>query len=406
MRAFLETHEIKFKAVWFFVCLAALTSILTSSFESWPGTYRTFHVPANTWPEGDSRNIQMAHECRSLSTTDEFSHCIKAGKTVRTIYPDANIPAFNYPKIWIYIYDIVAGQPGETGYLRFWWFNTIATIATLAAISWRFAPILFPLLIFSPITLLLIERGNIEGLVFATLFLPLLSGNPKISGAAIGIAGGLKIFPAIVAAPLLACYRKKAMHAMLLGFLVAMPIVFWALMDINRIIEGTSTGFKHAYGVLTLKHDDFFRSRTLQMYSVIGLYTGIIAWIVFRALRSPIFTLEIEKLAFKVGKTGVTIAVASLAVFCCTHLLLSNWDYRLIFVAPAACIAIHMRGRFGIASALLLASLFLIPFTPNGWKWTNFYTHVLALFAWPLLCSLIREQRNSHIGSKAEDLTT
>ncbi len=347
----------------------------------------------------------MAHECRSFSTSEDVTKCIKDGGPVRAIYPEANIPAFNYPRIWVYVYDFVSGHSGENGYLRFWWLNTIAALGTLAIISWRFAPFLLPLLIFSPITLLLIERGNIEGLVFAALFLPLLSGNALIYGAAVGIAGGLKIFPAVVAAPLLACNREKALRAMLLGLSMTIPLSAWALLDIDRILEGTSTGFKHAYGVLTLKHDDFFRSRPIEMYAVIGLYAAIIAWIVSRALRSTTFTLEIERLMIKVGETGARIAIASLAIFCCTHLLFSNWDYRLIFVAPAACIATHMRGRFGIASALLLASLFLVPLTPNGWKWTNFYTHILALFAWPLLIGLIREHRMSHIRQKTRKPT-
>jgi hypothetical protein len=74
---------------------------------------------------------------------------------------------------------------------------------------------------FSPTTLMLVERGNIDGLIFVALCIMFALGatNP-LAGAAVAIVIAMKVYPAIFVGPLLVRSRRTAITAVALLVLI------------------------------------------------------------------------------------------------------------------------------------------------------------------------------------------
>src|SRR5690606_31715787 len=131
-----------------------------NDFEDRRANFLKFNVPAFDFPAADLRGMQMALICSENSENYVgVSECVTNAKEVKAIYPTAIVPYFNYPIIWVDIFSIVGGKR-EKDVMRMWLINALLSSLVILILSFRFNAILLPIILFSPVYLLLIERGN------------------------------------------------------------------------------------------------------------------------------------------------------------------------------------------------------------------------------------------------------
>src|SRR5689334_17263295 len=145
--------------------------------------------------------------------------------------------------------------------MGFWRLNAVLLLAGLTALCLRYGPAALLLFAFSPITLLTVERGNVDAITFFFTFVPLLAfaRSTGVQAFFIGFAAALKVFPAAgwlaFASPRAPFVSKQA----LLGAAVAAPLVVVSFLEIPRIVAGTARGFETSYGLWSLLRDPVLR---------------------------------------------------------------------------------------------------------------------------------------------------
>ena len=230
---------------------------------SWENIFSHFSVPANFYPGGDSRNIQLAAYCKSKFDIVEFSACYKEAYPTKQLYPSITIPAYNYPEIWKSIY-ILFDNYSENFFIMFWTINAVALVLTLFFLAIKTKLSFFVVALFSPVTLLAIERGNIEALTFFILFFPIFFNLQiaNFNSFFVMLAASLKIFPIFVSVIYFLDVFKKNNKLNIFGLIIGLPLFVWSLSSIVvidknlliniKIISDTVYGFKVAYGFFSL----------------------------------------------------------------------------------------------------------------------------------------------------------
>ncbi len=300
----------------------------------WPGKFHPFRVPASSYAGWDSRNIQVAAACERLSA-DSSSHddCVAKAQPVRGVYPEAVVPAYNYPSIWARVYGQF-GDDSERFFRKFWVLNAVLLVGTLFGLCWITNFRLFPLVIFSPVTLLAVEKGNVEGITFACVFFPLLfSSAPLLVGLVLSLGGALKLLP-VAALPFVAAMwrERRELVRLAVGAAVCAPLLLPAILELPSIVANTPRGGTFAFG---LRVAEFWVGGPTGTALAIAflLLNGLVAWIVIKR-RDWLDGLSTEVALMSENKR--VIALVSVSVFLVAFLLNVNWAYRFLYLVPAA----------------------------------------------------------------------
>ena len=243
--------------------------------------------------------------------------------------------SMNYPRIWQYIAEAFHFNQEATIYfgiinislyaLGFMMFVSRIKLSNISAI--------FLLLgFYSPASLLAIERGNIDMVMFFLVSLAIFFiTRPIIFSGIILLATVLKIFPVFSLAGLLRESKNLFFRLILSLIAIFIGYVFLTIDDIVLINSATPQSGSLSYGLnvipIMLEHRGLSNLKTLiQMGSYIYVVTLIVTILYY--IRKIEFvriinTLNIEYIdAFRVGS----------AIYLMTFLISTNWDYRLIFL--------------------------------------------------------------------------
>lgn len=231
----------------------------------------------------------------------------------------------NYPKIWIAIASML--QLGQESHFIAYNLAVVAGFYSLCGyLLWRYPSRALFLMIFMPASLLAVERGNNDLLVFTLVTLFVLLGHLRgwIAGV---LAIALKIYP-VVLIPL-AFVIKNRTSAWL--FTLAAAGVLWANgADLEAIKNGNTANGDLAYGTTiaaTLAYRNFGPA---YFYWDTVLYPAtIVASLLFTQWLSLYDQLESLR---KEDAMAVDLFFAGATVFFLTFILSSNWDYRLIYL--------------------------------------------------------------------------
>ncbi|XDZ65355.1 hypothetical protein AB8880_10550 [Alphaproteobacteria bacterium LSUCC0684] len=359
--------------------------IVFSENNDWQEKYIDLAVPAFSYPGGDSRNIQIASYCKATTISQEsFNICYLDAIPVTSIHEGALVPPYNYPKIWISIYGFF-NDYSEKFFINFWRVNATLFVFTLILFSLRISPILFSISAFSPISLLAIERGNVDAMVFAVCYLPILLGlkSQFIKSFILFWASGLKIFP-IFALPVLLMEPFRAKWRLsIAGFLCASPLLVLSLMDLMQIASNTTNGFAYAYGLFSIFNAPFFENNiTLSVIALLTYSAIIVIWVKF-SLNRKIYNPIVDKLS-KEPAWKLFLFYTSVFIFILTFIFFINWSYRLIFLIPA----LFILSTFScvISKVILLNIVFILwmPYLPLGWGLQNLFCYLLFLLFSPM----------------------
>jgi hypothetical protein len=349
----------------------------------WRAKYQLFSVPAWTYPGADARNIQTAARCFREGTPIFGSNpCIMAGKPVKDTYPEANVWVLNYPSVWVRGYAFF-NDDSERFFMHFWNANTLLLAVGILIYCFRYSYLSLPLLLFSPITLLVIERGNIDATTFFFTFVPLLAfaSSRRLQSFFIGFAAALKLFPVFGYIAFLRRRKPFIGREALIGALVAAPIVLYSVLELPKILEGTLNGFEVAYGLSSLTQAPTFdQDAHLAYLCMVGFIVLWIATLILFA-RNAFLTKAIDSDLGDLKDIDLTALLVSCSIFLLTFVALSNWAYRLIFLIPAFVILARSRSMLATTLRGHILTIFWVPVIPQGWIIENLLCFPLAIAA-------------------------
>lgn len=356
---------------------------------NWQKKYSQFSVPANSYPGGDSRNIQLTAFCKIKdSHTKIFEDCYNAAKPIVEIYPLASVPSYNYPDLWVTLYGVF-NNFSEDFFMTFWRINALAAIITLFFLALRTTPAFFAIAALSPVTLLTIERGNIDALTFFILYVPILLTIKAniLNGFLIMLATSVKIFPIFALPIYLLKNFNKSRKSLILGFLVALPLLVWSFKDILTLTENTSSGFKVAYGFFSLINAPFLRDNQWVAFLVLGLFFLGMVFFVFHEKTHQKYN-DVEQEISNLDDRNSFLFYSSIFIFGLTFIFFISWSYRLIFLFPAMFVLTNCSSKL---SKIILCIMILVFWSPVlGWNLQNLMCYVLFTFLLPLYYRVFR----------------
>ena len=243
--------------------------------------------------------------------------------------------------------------------------------------------------------ILMLERGNNDLSIFFILFLSIISRN-YLSGLLLGLAISLKIFP-IVLLPAFVILNKVN-KKFILGFLVTVPLIIWALFNIKTSITNTDVvaSFGASFGIYSLSMflikflQDMFLINLSKEYlfyiNLIFIFLFIILSILFNYFfkKDLIHILDILKKNKKDFVLFVLFSTQVILVF----FAFSNYAYRIIFLLMPLLIFIKNINNFikfnnlkKISFTLLASAPFLTPWIILSFNETSKNHHIWILYS-------------------------
>ena len=258
------------------------------------------------------------------------------------IYNNNSGCGLNYPKIWVIISKFI---------LQDKYFN-IFLLFNFLFYNWIFYYFIkkyqsYYLIYFylSGVSLLLLERGNVEIFIFILLFLSLMNkGFLKIVFLSLSIL--LKIFPIFA---IISLINKKYFKTFIIVLLISISYFYISFMDLKFIFLNTPKSGDISYGTMAIvsnlnKHFNINFNHLL--LSGLFIILTILFYKIYFAKFSKKFIYKNEEM-FLVGG----------GIYCATFLLNSNHDYRLIFLIFVIPLILKLHNR--MFSNFVLSSLII-----------------------------------------------
>lgn len=343
--------------------------------------FHWFSVPINEHLGGDSQNIRMKAYCeQSLSTPN----CINSDEAIHNLGLNSPTPAYNYPAIWSFLYGAF-GNYSQIFFKHFWYLNCLLFLLSTFIFSASRAPYLLPLLIVSPPSLLLIERGNIDGYTYALTFFPILFAGKSLIPVFIGLLLGTmsKIFPIFGLLFILFDRKKNHLSRLLLSACVISLCIF-TVLSVPDLVEKTPTGFAVSYGLLSLYGAPVFREHfdltttTLCVY-ICGIWA--LTFYFYKYGTADAFLTSFKRLSI----VDKYLFFTSALIFMGTFLFAISWAYRLVFLFPMLLVVCQFSDLYSRALVVLAVATLWLPILPLGWVLQNVFTYFIFLFLFPVI---------------------
>ncbi len=293
-----------------------------------PQNYPLWHhlgVPSLSPAFADARTLTVALESRLEGD--------------RIWEPNARDPwqrAFNYPRVWLLLGPLGINQ-SHTNIIGL----SLALIFFLCL--WRLARglslkegLYFSLLLFSPVTMFAVERGNTDLLMFALLvaaaMLLDLRNTYKLAGSAalIMVAAIAKLFPFFGITLFWSLPRKKWLTVTAICSALFGGYLLLTANDLKLISNATPRPTFLGYGSDVLLASIIGNGSLTMLVSKIALVLLLAGvWLHWRKSdqASPDTALDSEEASFELNcfRVGASVYLA-------TFLMGNNWDYRMVFL--------------------------------------------------------------------------
>lgn len=235
----------------------------------------------------------------------------------------------NYPRIWQTLYILGIDHTHTTILGLIFIFTFIMGLCLFLKNSNNTIIIMVFVAVLSPATMLAIERGNTDLLMFffASLSVFLLRKSHILSIATIMVGFLLKLFPIFSVVILLKTGQKKTILyiSCILNFLLLYS--YFTLPDLLSISKGTPRGTHYSYGMNVFP----------MLYPSTSLYAKIVSLgLVLSVFFVSFITLikDTKKTPYLNSHNNIYLDYFRIgcAIYIGTFLLGNNWDYRLIFL--------------------------------------------------------------------------
>ena len=321
----------------------------------------------------------------------------------------------NYPRIWqgLSMFGLTESQTVPIGFASAFLFYTCFVFIFLPKKINIKENVLYLSCLFSPAVLLLVERGNVDIIIFilVAIAIPFVNRN-EFMKRAIGysillFASVLKLFPLFGFVIYIREFKKDKKRALIFGsillFLFVAYIVF-TINDIRAIASITPKGTSWSYGfqVFFMTNDRVIHSLLSLTHVNDTLLAIILKYLPYVALISAIsITLVLSFLYRKSDKfayveriqTHIISFQIGASIFIGTFMLGNNWDYRLVFLL--FCIPQLVEWSRASKKILSLPNMTLAFILLTLWSsfWINYSTFAHNLLEeltnWMILANLI-----------------
>jgi len=270
--------------------------------------YKNILVPSLDYPFGDFNVVKNSY--------DLFSQ----GLNIQKIKYLEDTTIFNYPTVWIYIsqYLNLSNNLNSSVFIFIMILCYVTVYFSLIKKTYSYMPIFF---FFSGSSLLLLERGNIDLLIFFMVFI--ISLNKKFISELVYLSATvLKIYPAV----LLPFFMKKKIS----NGIIVLPVLFYLINirdQLKLISDATPFSSSTSYGTLSFS---IILKRYLNIelnhliISIALIFSVIILFIVLKK--------KIVKSDSKEDHKFENLFICGGLIYFSTFLIAANWDYRLVFL--------------------------------------------------------------------------
>ena len=337
-----------------------LTYILLSEFSA----FHYLGVPVMNQSFADLRLITSASDCLQNSSW-----------SMNSISCDSWGRPFNYPSLWVHIFSLLHIVELQTHFLGIieivllsasftYWFWRVSNLVSDRQF-WELL-LVFLAFVFSPPISLLVERGNVDILIFSgiTLTASLLRKKAlMLSGFLLAILGTLKIYPfAGILIPFLAC-SSKLKRALIICFAATGAILISGEIGLIAVRSVTSwNSISYGMSIIPLILSQKFQiSVSRESAGLLGFLSVIIAGLIIRKF----FRNEIQKTARKIESSGdfnFSFQLFAL-IFLLSYFVGTSYDYRLVLSMPLFMILFALH-QGNIEKSLIV--LFLISILYGG----------------------------------------
>lgn len=354
-----------------------------TDFENWQQKYHQFNVPAYDYPGADLRGLQMAYICRENGENYiGDSECVTNAVDVKRTHPNAVVPNFNYPQIWVDIYAIVGGK-SENDVVRIWLLNAILTSLLVVILTYKNQFVLGPLILFSPVFLLLIERGNTDGFMFILAFAPfvLFKRSEFLKISSLLLAGVLKVFPLFGFLGLIELNRKQYKWFHVIPAFLLTPLLFKTFSELQTINEVTMKHYSASFGIESFGMIPWVSNIVPNHIYLYLVYLILVILIAGNLYLWKNFKDHVSRIVQVDNSKDFQIVAVSLFIIVLTSLATSNWAYRFIFAIPAMLVLSKSRDPISASICLLALIIFWIPFFNGGWLLFNYFSIIFSIVA-------------------------
>lgn len=235
----------------------------------------------------------------------------------------------NYPRIWV-----TMGQwvhlTSEAPFLIVGVGFVGVFLACALHLLWQFPSRSIIIALCSSATLLCIERGNTDLLMYGLIYLSCRTPYPILRGLTFLAAVIAKLYPLLAGL----CLPLKPQRLLLIG----LPVIgyLWVINDQltpisheNTAIGWGSYGFKTDYALITKILPPIMTATPWLGWAILGMVVvavaGLLVWM-RRALFIP------DSVLTTITDKKITLFLAGAGIYCGTFCMGSHWDYRLIFL--------------------------------------------------------------------------
>ena len=252
----------------------------------------------------------------------------------------------NYPVIWVYIFDFLSwfGNPAIIfGVIELFIYILFAKIILLQSNKNFY---LYFFMLFSPPVLLMLERGNIDCIIFFLLLSSVLSKN-YFSGFLLGLAASLKVFPILILP--FYFFFKKINKKFLIGFITTIPLIFWTFLQLKILIATTPISFSSSFGIYSFALfiikiiKEIFFIDIEQKYIFYFYLFSIFLFFVLCSIFNYLFKKDIIKILqiLKNNNQSLMIFILFSTLTVLVFFVFSNWAYRIVLLMPAALVYLN-----------------------------------------------------------------
>lgn len=294
-----------------FFCLFWLSIALSILIFGWRETWFNFSLPSFFPPFADMRTVQSALDALAqdidpylVNATDPWQRVV------------------NYPPIWLVIAKTLRFK-NELHYLGFEIAMVLGYLTACFLLLKRYPSIWLLAILLSGSSLLAVERGNNDILIFSLLYAAALL--PAISGTLILLVSiVLKLYP-IFAVPFLS--RNKLL--MVFAILISVGYFVGVQAEIQKITAKMDLSPTLSYGLLNIVV-------WFAWHLKIPVGMGLILLTLLLGAGAVLLYLLPKRLAIQKVQDSThesTLFVMGAGIFLGTFLTASNWDYRLLFLS-------------------------------------------------------------------------
>lgn len=312
----------------FFSLVFSFIFFFLSLYENiWPNFWGSLKIPPNVVPFSDFKGHLLFLNCEKMGINIYLQECI--------LIPDGNPKVYTYPKIWIYLFDLLNLQ-NKLFYNFSILFLLIIYFYTIFKLFEQFeklsSKIVLIILLLSTSNFVLIERLSSDLIIFILAIISLNLRNRILQAFTIFLGFFLKYFPIFIASIFI---EKKKFLFFFIVLIITFSYFFY-LSNFNAINDNMNEmALPIAYGSRTMLKAFYHLSMEFDYFlndTNINFYRNLIVLLCF------LYSLSLILIGYKVErKKDENLSIkkyflAGASIYIGTFIIGANADYRLIFL--------------------------------------------------------------------------